>query len=378
MKGLHVSEYHFLFQIVPYNHYHGVEHLKNTVITLGPGYELMRGTLYEDLLGVASHEFFHTWNIKKIRPADMFPYQYDKENYSKLGYIYEGLTTYYGDLFLYRSGVFNDFDYFKQIHLTLQKHYDNYGRFHRSVAESSIDNWIDGYNNDIPHRKVSIYTEGSLLCFILDTLIRKNSKEKYCIDDITRSLYANALQNIPYTDKTIQDLAQEYAGISLEFFFKNYVYGYEDYEALLIDAFNYIGCELVKARSRKMPEACLGMKLKEEKSKTIVTICLPNSPAEKAGLGLGDELLAINGIDIKGTFSSWCKYFQESDKSIKVLISTTSGLVKEVELFFEEPIYFPIVYANKLRKPTNEQIQAFYSWSKRSLLLADNMIAGVV
>jgi len=86
MKAFPAKAYHFLFHILPFRTYHGVEHLTSTVITLGPGYNLMKGALYEDLLGVSSHELYHAWNVKTIRPIEMYPYDYTQENYSKLGY----------------------------------------------------------------------------------------------------------------------------------------------------------------------------------------------------------------------------------------------------------------------------------------------------
>ena len=109
-------------QILPYRAYHGVEHQKSTVISLGPSYEVF-GKLYKELLGVSSHELYHTWNVKAIRPIEMYPYDFTKENYSKLGYICEGVTTYQGDLFLLKSGVFNEEQYFDNIPLVAWEFY---------------------------------------------------------------------------------------------------------------------------------------------------------------------------------------------------------------------------------------------------------------
>ncbi|MBK6527068.1 MAG: hypothetical protein IPG07_16880 [Crocinitomicaceae bacterium] len=100
---------------------------------------------YDDLLGVCSHELYHAWNVKTIRPADMLPYDYSKENYSRLGYVCEGVTTYMGDLFLAEAGVRDFVWYRKELEKLLQKHFDNFGRFNYSVAESSFDTWLDGY-----------------------------------------------------------------------------------------------------------------------------------------------------------------------------------------------------------------------------------------
>ena len=108
-----VKEYHFINLILPHKAYHGVEHQKSTVISLGPSYDVF-GELYKELLGVSSHELYHTWNVKAIRPIEMYPYNFTKENYSRLGYLCEGVTTYQGDLFLYKSGVFNEKQYFEE------------------------------------------------------------------------------------------------------------------------------------------------------------------------------------------------------------------------------------------------------------------------
>src|SRR3989344_3150974 len=183
MKQAPFESYHFLFQILPTRMYHGVEHTTSTVCALGPGYNLMKGELYENFLGVSCHELFHAWNIKTIRPIEMQPYDYTKENYSKLGYVCEGVTTYYGDYLLYRCGVFSEQDYLKTFDERLQKHFDNFGRFNLSVADSSFDTWLDGYAPGIPNRKTNIYDEGNLLAFVTDMFIRKNSGNKNSLDD---------------------------------------------------------------------------------------------------------------------------------------------------------------------------------------------------
>ncbi|MEZ4936780.1 MAG: hypothetical protein R2799_04220, partial [Crocinitomicaceae bacterium] len=177
------GEYAFLFQIVPYKAYHGVEHQYSTVILLGPSYDIM-GSFYDELLGVSSHELYHTWNIKNIRPIEMFPYDYSKENFSHLGYVAEGVTTYMGDIYLMQSGVWDLDKYLKELQTNLQRHFDNFGRFNLSVAESSWDTWIDGYVAGVPNRKVSIYNEGAILAFVCDMKIRKNSGNKFNLHDV--------------------------------------------------------------------------------------------------------------------------------------------------------------------------------------------------
>ncbi|MBL0096926.1 MAG: hypothetical protein IPP46_10850 [Bacteroidetes bacterium] len=189
MHAFPVPEFHFLVLLLPFPFYHGVEHTASTVLALGPGYKLMQKEMYTDLLGVASHELFHVWNVKTLRPKDFVVYDYTRENYSRLGWVYEGFTTYYGDLFLARSGYFNTDEFFSEINQRLQRHFDNYGRYNSSVAESSFDTWLDGYVPGAPARKTSIYDEGCLIALLLDLYIRRSSDGKHALDDLFKQLY---------------------------------------------------------------------------------------------------------------------------------------------------------------------------------------------
>ncbi|MDP4867792.1 MAG: hypothetical protein NWR10_02680, partial [Crocinitomicaceae bacterium] len=184
------SEYTFLIQSVPYAAYHGVEHLDSTVIALGPSCDIF-GNLYTELLGVCSHELYHAWNIKALRPAEMQPYNFKRENYALTGFIYEGITTYMGDLYLLKSGVFSLEQYLKELSKQVQKHLDNPGRFSMSVAAASFDTWLDGYVPGAPGRKVSIYTEGCLLAFYVDYRLRKATNHKIGIEQVVKNLYYN-------------------------------------------------------------------------------------------------------------------------------------------------------------------------------------------
>lgn len=177
------NEYHFLFQILPTPFYHGVEHTNSTVIALGPSYAVLNKG-YQDFIGVSSHELFHAWNVKTIRPVEMMPYDYSKENYSRLGYVSEGVTTYYGDVMLLRSKVFTEQQYMQEFNKMLERHFGNAGRTNLSVADSSFDTWLDGYKQGVPGRKSSIYVEGALCAFMLDINIRKITKNKRSLADV--------------------------------------------------------------------------------------------------------------------------------------------------------------------------------------------------
>jgi predicted metalloprotease with PDZ domain len=366
MKEAPFQSYHFLFQILPNKIYHGVEHLTSTVIALGPGFNLMKGDLYEDLLGVSCHELFHAWNIKSIRPVEMYPYDYTKENYSKLGYVCEGVTTYYGDYLLFRSGVFNEEQYFKTFDERLQKHFDNAGRFNLSVADSSFDTWLDGYAPGIPNRKTNIYDEGNLIAFITDMFIRKNSENKNSLDDVMRHLYQEfALKNKGYSDLDYKGIIEHYANTSYDDIFINYINGVKDYEPLLRDALDYVGCELKKTSPSKFQEHALGIKVNEVAGACKVTSVFPDSVADLAGISLNDEIIVVNNIQIKpdntGTnFTEWSNYF--SNQKIQLTIGC-NGIVKEIELVPKPDNYYKTIKIAKKANASEEQKTNFNLWS---------------
>lgn len=356
-----VPEYHFLFHILPHKAYHGVEHSKSTVICLGPSYEVYQ-SLYKELLGVSSHELYHTWNVKTIRPIEMFPYNYTKENYSRLGYLCEGVTTYMGDLFLLKSKVFTLEQYLVELTARFQIHFDNHGRFNYSVAESSFDTWLDGYESGAPNRKVSIYTEGSLLAFVADIMILKGTNNKYGLDEVMRRLYFNyALQGKGVSEEDYKAELEAVGQCSFDDYFSEYVYGNKPYESILIDALEYIGLELIQKPSHIYSHARLGMKCIIESEKTIAKIFYPGGPADLGGMMIDDVIIAVNGIMINNNLDQWLNYFDEDEKRITI---NRSGRLIELVLpevnrnFYTEQKLKPIENQNNFQK------KGFTAWSE--------------
>jgi predicted metalloprotease with PDZ domain len=358
-----VSEYHFLIQSLPYLAYHGVEHLKSTVITLGPSYDLFENR-YEELLGVSSHELYHVWNVKSIRPKELLPYNFKKENYSELGYIYEGITTYLGDLYLLKSGVFSLENYLKELSAQFQKHFDNPGRFAYSVAQSSYDTWLDGYVPGVPGRKVSIYTEGCLLAFVMDAKIRKATNNKRGIEEVMKRLYYNFAQNNKgYTEKDFIDQLENICGYSFQDFFNDYVHGTTPYETILLEALDFIGLELIQTPSNSYSEANLGMKTIHQANHLLISAIYPGSPAEMAGLSLGDELIALNTIKLNHDLDSCLNYF---DASSKTLCFFRNGKLLQLTLPEVNRFFY---LSHKIHKKVNltpNQEKAIFAWSENN------------
>lgn len=356
-----VPEYHFLFHILPVKAYHGVEHCKSTVICLGPSYEIYQ-SFYKELLGVSSHELYHTWNVKAIRPIEMYPYDFTKENYSRLGYLCEGVTTYMGDLFLLKSTVFTLEQYLVELTARFQIHFDNHGRFNYSVAASSFDTWLDGYEAGTPYRKVSIYTEGSLLAFVADVMILKNTNNKYGLDEVMRRLYFNyALQGKGVSEEDYKRELEAVGNCSFDDYFTDYVYGTKSYEFILIDALEYIGLELVQKPSAVYSHARLGMKCITDGDKTVAKLFYPGGPADLGGMMVDDVILAVNGIAINGNLDQWLAYFDEDEKRITI---NRSGRLIELVLPEVNRNFFMEHKLKPTENPNNFQKKGFAAWSE--------------
>ncbi|MGY6743349.1 MAG: M61 family metallopeptidase [Cecembia sp.] len=170
--ALPAEHYHFIFQLLPYKHYHGVEHAYSTVITYGPASALAQKSELDELVGVSSHELYHFWNVCRIRPKELIPYDLSNEVYLDTGLVLEGVTTYMGDHFLLESGYFSLEDYLKILQKQIQKEVDHQGWENQNILESSFDLWLDGYKPGIPDKKVNIYNRGALIALCLDLMLK--------------------------------------------------------------------------------------------------------------------------------------------------------------------------------------------------------------
>ena len=353
------EEYHFLFQILPYKVYHGVEHKRCTVITLGPSYAVFN-ELYTELLGVSSHELYHTWNVKAIRPADWFPYDFSKENYSEMGYLAEGVTTYMGDLMLFKSGVFDEKQFFKELGNQMQKHFDNFGRFNYSVAASSWDTWLDGYEIGAPNRKVSIYTEGALLAFVSDVFISKSTDNKKKLDDVMRHLYFDfAQQEKGVTEQDYKAVLENVSGSSFDWLFDQYYYGTKAYEGIIHDALDYLGLELVIEPSEDTAASELGLKIISINGVNVVKAIYPGSVSDLAGVMLEDEIIGLNNIAVTNDFNRWIDFFKNEQKEL-----TIKRKNQVIKLMLPElnRTFYKKYRIQKVAQPTPTQKRAFDTW----------------
>ncbi len=335
-KGFPTQDYHFLFMLTPFTAHHGVEHGNSTVIVLGPVYKVFESD-YEEFMGISSHELFHTWNVKAFRDATMTPYNYQMENYSTMGYVAEGVTTWMGDLMLTRSGVFDTKTFLiKQLEGFIKRHIDNPARTNNSVAASSFDTWLDGYEAGVPGKKVSIYNEGALLAFCMDVLIAKHSKFKHTLMSVMRDMYEDeSIRKNGYSEEVYIQLISKYAGKDLSGLFSKYVNGTEDYMNLIEEVFEFLNLELDLVPSTHIHESVFGMKLNHTDVKQIYR----GSIAQKAGLWSGDKILSINTVEAGADLANWISFYQ--DEEINLVVSR-GGRVFETKMKANGKTYFQV------------------------------------
>lgn len=355
------DQFHFFIHLLPNAAYHGVEHLKSTVITLGPANLVMTDHLYPELLGVSSHELFHCWNIKTIRPASMLPYDFKRENYSELGYVYEGFTTYYGDLLLMRSGVFGFEQFASEINTHLLRHTRNYGRFNHSLAESSTDTWVDGYEKNTRHRRVSIYVEGALNAMILDLILLKESGGKFRLDDLMVKLYAWAKEGKGYSETMLIKALHELASYDWELHFSMHYHSKISLEKAVNDALKLVGCHLVERPNGRASEVYFGM----EMERWTVGNIAPGSPAERCGLSFGDEIIEIENIQVAsgGVPEDFWLTMSTVQQPMQLTVKDSIGQLRPISLMpSSEPTFYPVYEVVMNGEPTTSQKALYEKW----------------
>ena len=281
--------------------YGGLEHRASTAL-IAARRDLPRANQkelsdgYVTLLGLISHEYFHTWNVKRLKPSELARIDYARENHTELLWFFEGFTSYYDDLLLLRAGLIDAPRYLKLVAKTINGVLGAPGRQVQSVAQSSFDAWTKYYRQDenTPNSTVSYYTKGSLVALALDLTVR-SAGHHGSLDDVMRALWSHSAGG-PITQADIAQALQHAAGRSLQREIGQWVHGREDLPLTpLLEAFG------VATKSEAAPFAQrLGLRVSEGALTGVqVKSVLRGSAAERAGLSPGDELLAVNGWRVR-------------------------------------------------------------------------------
>lgn len=361
-----VDRYHFLTLLLPHRSYHGVEHENSTVVIIGPSSQLNRRALYKELIGVSSHELYHTWNVKSLRPAEWTPYDFSGPSFSRLGYVAEGVTTYMGDWMLWQSRFFSDREFLNELSTHIQRHIDNEGRENLSLADSSIDTWVDGYGRGTPRRRVSIYIEGALTALICDIKIMRFTKGKKGLTDAMRSLYKNCGEKKGFTEDDYWNELKALADIDWDKLKTDLIDGTGNLQSYLIKTLPEMGLSLTANASDKHWERDWGINIQNINGAWEVINVLKDSPGEAAGVWFGDKILKIEGV-------SSDSYFAEAQTATfkEVKIELQSGFkTKTITLIPDGEIW---MRKYKIVQDNDSSQDLFKRWK----FLLENKVAGV-
>jgi predicted metalloprotease with PDZ domain len=310
------QEYTFLIHFAADDHSgDGMEHLTSTQI-IQPG-ALAEPDIYQSTLGTVAHEFFHVWNVKRLRPQELGPWDFTRPLNTRALWVAEGFTTYDGHLMLRRAGLWDDRTYLNQLGETISRIESAQGSRLMSAEESSLSApFIDGarhaQSTNLQNTAISYYPKGELIGMVMDLLVRGRTKGKASLDAIMRDMYEEFylkssndsyyLRGRGYQTEDLERVASRRAGFDLGDFFKRHI---RDVEVLPYDeAFAYAGLRLVKTPAKEPFSGGMSIQFEDPRHGSIEDV-RNNSPAEDAGLQHGDEVVSLAGKDV--TQDAWRK-----------------------------------------------------------------------
>ena len=301
---------HYLFMLNAVGEgYGGLEHRASTALICArrdlprhdsPASAARVGDGYVTLLGLISHEYFHAWNVKRLRPAEFTRYEYQSENYTRLLWFFEGFTSYYDDLLLRRAGLIDDAAYLKLLTKTINQVLQAPGRHVQSVAQASFDAWVRYYRPDenTPNSTISYYTKGALVALCFDLTLRAEGRTT--LGDVMRALWRRCAGG-PMTEGDFADTLAELAGRRFDTEIADWVHGTG--ELPLRGLLEAQGVRVLEEPSQLAQT--LGLRVAEDNGITLKVV-LDGGPAADAGLAAGDEWLGVElPAEKPGTPAAW-------------------------------------------------------------------------
>jgi predicted metalloprotease with PDZ domain len=278
----------------------GLEH-KNSVMMMAGRWATGTREKYLGWLSLASHEYFHLWNVKRLRPIELGPFDYEHENYPRSLWISEGLTDYYADLQLVRAGLYTPGEYLRELSNAIRALQTTPARLQQTVEMASYDAWIKQYRPDdnTVNSTISYYTKGAVLGFLLDARIRTATSDAKGLDDVMRLAFARYSGAKGFTPEDFRKTASEVAGADLGPWFTRALETTEELD--FGEALDWFGLEFQAARrsaDRADEPAWLGAKIKIESGRVLVDNVPRGTPAYAGGVNAGDEILAIDDFRI--------------------------------------------------------------------------------
>jgi predicted metalloprotease with PDZ domain len=348
--GLPYEKYvYFYFFAPPESNASGaLEHL-NSFVSFAPSGDVATP---EMLIGTASHEFFHLWNVKRIRPAEMWPYDYSRENETPLLWVSEGFTNYYGVRARYRAGLMTEKDFLASVASAATGVENTEAREYISPAESSVSTWV-GYDSPTAF-SISYYTQGQNLGALLDLSIRNDTDGRSSLDDVMRTLFSDFYKRGKgFTTEDMISIINRLTKKDYHDFYRRYIFGTEvpDYNKIL----GYAGYKFDKT-ARQSP--VFGFGARNRSGGLTVLAVEPDSPATAAGLKVGDIITKINGEDARRS-----DFGELAGKTIK--LSVRRGSQEEELTMNVGSREFTAFSAAELPNPDAKQLRVRESWLRR-------------
>ncbi|HEY6120764.1 MAG TPA: PDZ domain-containing protein [Pyrinomonadaceae bacterium] len=357
----------------------GLEHLNSTALgyprfgfkieqadrlnSAAPNPAASREAAYDDFLSLVAHEFFHLWNVKRIRPDALGPFDYTKENYTKLLWVAEGITDYYANVILRRAGLISEQDFLGGTAKAFRALQNTPGRLEQSAEEASFDSWIKYYRPDENsiNSQVSYYDKGAILGMLLDLQIRKLSNGSRSLDDVMRNLYTEFFEKgRNYNPADFQRICETMAGSSLDAFFTRYVRGREELD--YNDALSAAGLRLEMSRrsTETVEKPYFGADLVQEQDRLIVKRVYAGSPAYEQGLNAGDQILAVNNMRANKDFFD-ARLVEKKPGDLLTLTIFRSDDLSTLIIKLGERVQ-PAYRITQIDKPTPVQQRIYQSW----------------
>lgn len=314
----------------------GLEHINST--TLSVNRYTYNSDNYLGFLSLVAHEYFHLWNVKRIRPFELGPFNYDQEVYTSLLWVMEGFTSYYDELILRRAGLYDKNMILNKLMGSINYVEGSPGVRVQPVAHASFDAWIKGYrpNENSSNTTVSYYSKGGVIAALFDAMIIDKYDGKKCLDHFLRELYAKYFEKLKrgFTEQEFQQEISSFLNMDLTSFFNDYIYGTKvpDYNAI----YSKIG---LNVESIGVTTSSLGATLSQSGKSVFIRTVRTGSAAEIAGLSPNDEIIGCNGLRVnQGDFEKLVEGM-ESGKSMDLLISRDDVLfeIKVVLTDYERP-----------------------------------------
>jgi predicted metalloprotease with PDZ domain len=340
----------------------GLEH-RNSVTNQVDRWTFQPQRSYERYLSLTSHELFHVWNVKRLRPAPLGPFDYRVENYTRLLWLAEGATTYYDELLLARGGLLSPERFLERLADEIISLQSQPGRRLQSLEQSSFDAWIKLYRPDenSANSSISYYLKGSLVCLLLDMEIRAATGGERSLDDVLRLLYARYPSDgpgIPEEDGVLA-VVEEVAGVAggrFRGFFARYIAGIEELD--YTTGLAVVGLEL--RWSRRGPRAWLGLSTRRQGERTIVSAVRADGPAYAAGVYVDDELVALDGWRSGDDRLNARLGEREPGAVVHLTLFRGDALVEVPVTLAEAP--FDALSLDHVAQPTAEQLRAYRTW----------------